>query len=243
MPSWSVDLSLSGRDLRVAALEPLARIAAPGPCSVVLLVSGSATVGGRPLAGSGVFAAPGREIVAGPAGCMLGAICWEGAPPSGEARIETTDSRYFEKYDSFQAQLRIRDGRCDLLAPWELYHVRMVAEARRDVQLHVHHVVTNVLFVRGPLGVARGYLVAKRDGFVEATPLLGGDRAIVRPGLSHTVLPVEARDPIEMVVFNNDLSRYEDVEHSDFHLLETVPWEEVVVRPRTDTRPRLMIVP
>ena len=40
MPSWSVDLSLSGRDLKVVALEPLGRIGAPGPCSVVALVSG-----------------------------------------------------------------------------------------------------------------------------------------------------------------------------------------------------------
>ncbi len=243
MPSWSLDLSLSGRDLKVAALEPRGRIDAPGPCSVVALVSGGATIGGRPLHGNGIFAAPGREIVAGPAGCMLGAICWEAPPPAGEARIESTDSRYFEKYDSFQAQLRIRDGGRDLLSPWELYHVRMVAEARREVQLHVHHVVTNVLFVRGPIGAERGYLVVKRDGRVEAMPLVGGDRAIVRPGLSHTVLPVEARDPIEMVVFNNDLSRYEDVDHSDFHLLETVPWDEVKVRPRTDARPRLTIVP
>ena len=110
-------------------------------------------------------------------------------------------------------------------------------------QLHVHHVVTNVLFVRGPVGAERGYLVVERDGGFEAMPLLGGDRAVVRPGLTHTVLPVEARDPIEMVVFNNDLSRYEDVEHSDFHLLGTVPWSEVTVRARADARPRLTIVP
>jgi hypothetical protein len=174
---------------------------------------------------------------------MLGAICWDAAPPAGEARIESTDSRYFEKYDSFQAQLHVRDGERDLLAPWELYHVRMVAESRQEVRLHIHHVVTNVLFVRGPIGVERGYLVVERDGGVEATPLLGGDRAIVRPGLPHTVLPVEAKDPIEMVVFNNDLSRYEDVQHSDFHLLGTVPWDEVTVLRRSDRRPRLTVVP
>ena len=243
MPVWSVDLSISGRDLRVAALEPGSRIAAPGPCSVVTLVCCSASVGGRALAGSAMVAAPGHEIVAGGDGCMLGAIRWEGEPPAGEARIESTDSRYFEKYDSFQAQLQVRDGARDLLAPWELYHVRMVAEASREMRLHVHHVVTNILFVRGPVGVERGYLVVERDGRVEATPLVGGDRAIVRPELPHTVVPVEAKDPIEMVVFNNDLSRYEDVDHSDFHLLRAVPWSEVAVRARADRRPRLTIVP
>jgi hypothetical protein len=242
VPGWSVDLSLSGRDVRVAALEPGARIVAPGPCSVVTLVSGAATVGGRPFGGSGFLAAPGREIVAGPEGCTLGAVSWEGTPPAGEARIESTDSRYFEKYDSFQAQLHVRDGERDILAPWELYHVRMVAEARREVQLHIHHLVTNVLFVRGPIGAQRGYLVVERDGRVEAVPLIGGDRAIVRPGIPHTVLPVEASDPIEMVVFNNDLSKYEDVEHSDFHLLGTVPWSEVSVRARPP-RPQLTVIP
>lgn len=242
MPGWSVDLSLSGRDVRVAALEPGARIAAPGPCSVVTLVSGEATVGGRPFGSNGLLAAPGREIVAGPAGCMLGAISWEGTPPAGEARFESTDSRYFEKYDSFQAQLHVRDGGHEILAPWELYHVRMVAETRREVRLHVHHFVTNVLFVRGPIGAERGYVVVERDGQVEATPLVGGDRAIVRPGIPHTVVPVETSDPIEMFVFNNDLSRYEDVERSDFHLLHTVPWSEVAVRARPP-RPRLTIIP
>jgi hypothetical protein len=243
VPGWSVDLSLSGRDLRVAALEPGSRVTAPGPCSVVTLISGAAAIGGRPLAGSAIVSAPGREIVAGGEGCMLGAVRWDGEPPAGEPSVESTDSRYFEKYDSFQAQLHVRDGARDLLAPWELYHVRIVAESRCEVRLHVHRMVTNVLFVRGPVGAARGYLVLERDGRVEATPLVGGDRAIVRPGLPHTVVPVEARDPIEMVVFNNDLSRYEDVEHSDFHLLGTVPWSEVTVRERRDPRPRLTVVP
>lgn len=243
MAGWSVDHRLSGRDVCVAALEPGERLAAPGPCSVVTLMSGSATAGGAPLAGGGFLAAPGREIVAGPDGCMLGAIRWEGEPPAREGRIEATDSRYFEKYDSFQAQLRVREGRRDLLAPWELYHVRMVAEARREVRMHIHHVVTNVLFVRGPVGERRGYLVVEREGRREATPLLGGDRAIVRPGFSHTVVPVEAEDPIEMVVFNNDLSRYEDVDHSDFHLLGSVPWGEVAVLDRPEARPRLLVAP
>lgn len=244
MAGWSTDLSLSGRDVKVAALGAGERIAAPGPCSVVAVMSGSAAAGGRDLDGSGILAAPGREIVAGPEGCMLSAVCWQGEPPAGETRIQSTDSRYFEKYDSFQAQLRLRDAEDrDVLAPWELYHVRMVAEARSEVQLHIHHVVTNVLFVRGPVGAERGYLVVEREGRMEAIPLLGGDRAIVRPGLVHTVLPVEARDPIEMFVFNNDLSRYEDVDRSDFHLLDTVPWSGVTVRARPDGRPRLTVVP
>ena len=243
MARWSVDFKLSGRDICVAALEPGQRIAAPGPCSVVTRMTGAATVGGAPLAGGGFLAAAGREIVAGPSGCMLGAIRWDGEPPAREGTIEATDSRYFEKYESFQAQLRVRDGARDLLAPWELYHVRMVAEARQEARLHIHHVVTNVLFVRGAVGEKRGYLVIERDGRAEATPLHGGDRAIVRPGFPHTVVPVEAEDPIEMVVFNNDLSRYEDVEHSDFHLLGTVPWSEVSVLPRRDSRPRLTVAP
>jgi hypothetical protein len=119
----------------------------------------------------------------------------------------------------------------------------MVAETRQWVQLHVHHVVTNVLLVRGPLGAERGYLVTGRDGRVEAVPLLGGDRAIVRPGLLHSVVPVEAKDPVEMLVFNDDASWYEDVERADFHLRGTVPWSEVTVRPRPDARPRLTVVP
>ena len=38
------------------------------------------------------------------------------------------------------------------------------------------------------------------------------------------------------------LSKYEDVEHSDFHLLGTVRWSEVSVRARPK-EPRLTIIP
>jgi len=56
-------------------------------------------------------------------------------------------------------------------------------------------------------------------------------------------VPVEARDPIEMIVFNNDLSMYENVERSDFHLLGTVPWTDITVRARPEARPLLTVVP
>jgi hypothetical protein len=91
---WSVDAALSGRELRHVALAPGARVAAPGPCSVVALVCGTATLGGRPL---GIAVAPGREIVAGPLGCTAAAICWQGEPPTEAAAVESTDSRYFGK--------------------------------------------------------------------------------------------------------------------------------------------------
>jgi hypothetical protein len=239
---WTLDRALSGRELRHARLGPGERLAMPPGRAVVSLLSGSATLGGAPLGERVVAVAPGATIEAGPDGCIAGAIRWGGAPPAGAVEVASTDARYFEKYESFQAQLRVRVGGEDLLAPWELYHVRMVAEPRRVVHLHVHRVVTNVLLVRGPAGAERGYLVVERDGHVEATPLVGGDRAMVPTGLHHTVVPLEVRDPIEMVVFNDDVSAYEDVGESDFHIVAEVPWSEVRVVPRADPRPRFTIV-
>jgi len=239
---WVLDTLLAGRRVLFAGVGAGGTLAAPGPCSVVALLSGDAAVGGRALVAGECVVAPGSEIVAGRAGCTLGAVSWDAAPPGGAASIESTASRHFEKYQSFQAQLRVRDRGRDLLAPWELYRVRMVAEVRSTVQMHVHHVVTNLLFIAGEPGTERGYLVVARDGRVTATPLVGGDRAIVPPGLHHHVIPLDAGDPTDMIVFNDRVSAYEDTDHSDFHLVETVPWGDVERTPRPAPGPCLTVV-
>ncbi|MEM8882672.1 MAG: hypothetical protein AAGD14_01225 [Planctomycetota bacterium] len=232
---WGRDITLSERDVGYIELGPGERVRAPGPCSVVVRMTGSN--------GSSPFVvAPGTELDAGPDGGALGVVAWEGPAPRGDARIESTAPRYFGKYDSFQAQVTIQDESGDWIAPWEIYHVRMVADRQETVQLHVHHRVTNLLFVPGPIGEERGYLLVERDGVVTATPLVGGDRAIVRPNILHHVVPIRSGDPTEMIVFNNDRSSYENVEQGDFHIVKTIPWAEVAVQARDDPRPRLTVI-
>jgi len=242
MPDWTFDTVLSGRDVGACTLGPSEAITAPRPSSVALVLAGEASVRDRSFAPGELIVAPGREIVAGTEGCMLGTVRWDGAPPSSGARIESTVPRRFEKYESFQAQVSVRDGAADVIAPWELYRVRMVAETRERVQLHVHHVVTNLLFVPGEIGVPCGYLIVARDGRVTARLLVGGDRAIVRPGHHHHVVPFRTGEPVEMIVFNDEASRYEDVDRSDFHLVESVPWGEIEILDRPDPAPALTIV-
>lgn len=239
---WKLDTSLSGRDVLHHRMPAGGRAVAPGPCALVAVLCGSATIGGRALTPGELAPAPGAEIEAGPDGCLLAALRWDGEPPATEATVESTASRPFTKYESFQAQLHVRAGGQDVIAPWELYRVQMVAEVKDEVQLHVHKVVTNLLFVPGPEGELRGYLIAEEDGHVTATPIVGGDRAIVRPGRIHHVVPISSEDPIDMIVLNNCASAYEDVSHADFHLVTKVPWVEVEQLPRPDPAPGLTII-
>lgn len=110
------------------------------------------------------------------------------------------------------------------------------------VQFHVHREVTNLLFVPGPAGARRGWLIVARDGRTMATPLLGGDRAVDRPEIRHHVVPLAGADPVEMIVVNDGPSACEDVDRSDFHLVETVPWSGIEVEERSGVALALTVV-
>jgi hypothetical protein len=208
-----------------AGAESVAEATVARESSLVLVLSGSATIAGDSLGRGTAALLPEHGPIEVADGSAVAAISGFG-PVARPHFARRQVLGHFERYLARVARLTFDASAGEAADSWSLYDVQV--DARGDwCELHVHERVKNLVLLQGPADAPTATLVVAVGACLAAWNLHGGHSVFVPPGVEHAVVRYASPDT-RMFVFNDSEADYEDTSKADFHVTRRVSWNDMV---------------
>jgi mannose-6-phosphate isomerase-like protein (cupin superfamily) len=178
-----------------------------------------------------------NQALSGEQGCLLALITGEKYQykESDSLIYHYTQLSWFDKYKAWVGKLSLNKDE-KFLSPWSGYAIE-TGKLEEVTDVHIHSELNNLIFVKGSSKLLMGYFVFENLNQYFALPVVGGDIILVPPGIKHNLVAPTSNCSLSFFVFNDSSSDYEHEETSDYHIVESIFWQEIKITPRSQEKP------